>query len=184
MDTEKNDQQQFDAQVNRTGKLVVEVLGGVGIVAALMLSIAALIVSGDHTTTTVSIPVPAGTAKAAAVAPSTATVRIDHITRGCHTLIVNGAGSGSPSATIRLAAGGSLQIRNDDVMPHRLLRVSGPAAQLVDPAMNHMGARSTAVFSTPGTYALTTKAGEDYTKGIQTVGPDNTLRLKVIVVTA
>ena len=47
--------------------------------------------------------------------------------------------------------------------------------------MDHMGARSTATFATPGTYSLTTKAGEDYTKGIQTIGPDNTLRLKVVV---
>jgi hypothetical protein len=47
--------------------------------------------------------------------------------------------------------------------------------------MNHMGARSTVTFPTAGIYNLMTKGGEDYTKGIQTIGPDNTLRLKVVV---
>jgi hypothetical protein len=50
--------------------------------------------------------------------------------------------------------------------------------------MGHMGARSTVTFSKPGTYSLTTKAGEDYAKGIQTVGPDNTLRITVVVLAA
>jgi hypothetical protein len=87
---------------------------------------------------------------------------IDHVTRGCHTLDVNGAGPGSARATIHLAAGGVLHMQNNDVMPHTLVLAHGPAATLVSPAMGHMGAKSTVSFPTAGTYSLTTKAGEDY----------------------
>ena len=181
MDTEKSDQQQFDEQVNKTGKLVLEVLAGVGIVAAVTMSIAAMVMSSNGTRSTNSVMPMSQVSTRATTLPTTASVQIEHATRGCHTMIVDGTGPGSPSATIRLAAGGSLQIQNNDVMPHKLVRVSGPNAQLVTPAMNHMGARSTATFATPGTYSLSTKAGEDYTSGIKTIGPDNTLRLKVVV---
>jgi hypothetical protein len=34
METEKTDQQRFDDQVNKTGKLVLQILAAVGIVAA------------------------------------------------------------------------------------------------------------------------------------------------------
>ena len=47
--------------------------------------------------------------------------------------------------------------------------------------MNHMGASSTIRFPAAGKYVLTTKAGEDYTKGITTIGPDNKLQIKVLV---
>jgi len=47
--------------------------------------------------------------------------------------------------------------------------------------MGHMGARSTVTFPTAGTYSLTTRPGEDYRAGVKTTGPDNTLRIKVVV---
>jgi heme/copper-type cytochrome/quinol oxidase subunit 2 len=46
-DTEARDQAQFDEAVNRQGKTVLEWLAGVGIVAALAISIVALIQSGE-----------------------------------------------------------------------------------------------------------------------------------------
>ena len=58
---------------------------------------------------------------------------------------------------------------------------SGPQAQLSAAALNHMGATSTVTFPAAGTYTLTTKAGEDYSKGIVTTGEDNTLRITVVV---
>ena len=101
--------------------------------------------------------------------------------RGCHALAVNGAPAYSPDATIRLAAGGTLNMQNNDVMPHRLILLSGGAAQMTGANMNHMGATSSVTFPTPGTYTFTTKEGEDYTSGINTVGPDNVIKLHVVV---
>jgi plastocyanin len=180
METEKTDQQQLDEQVNTTGKLALQILAGVGIFAALLMSIVALIVSADRTDSTPASHGMSAVAKAPQSAPTSARVTIDHVTRGCHVLSVNN-GAQTTSATIRLAAGGSLRVQDNDVMPHRVVRVAGPQAQFVGAAMKHMGARSTVTFPTPGTYSLTTKAGEDYMKGVQTLGPDNTLRIKVVV---
>lgn len=181
---ETTDQQKFDEEVQRKGKLVLEVLAGVGIFAALIMSTIALLQSSDQPSGGSSAMrgmsgMGAGTGVASTA--STASVEIEHVTRGCHDFVVNGVSPGSPSATIHLSAGGSVSIQNNDVMPHRLVLVSGPAAALATPAMDHMGARSTATFPSPGTYALTTKAGEDYTSGIRTIGEDNTLRLTVVV---
>ena len=36
-------------------------------------------------------------------------------------------------------------------------------------------------FAKAGVYTFTTKAGEDYMKGIKTIGEDNVLKLKVTV---
>jgi plastocyanin len=47
-DTETRDQQQFDEAVNRKGKALLEVLAGVGIVAAVLMSMVALIQSGQQ----------------------------------------------------------------------------------------------------------------------------------------
>jgi plastocyanin len=173
------DQQQFDNQVNRTGKLALEILAGVGIFAALVMSTIALMQSsGSANTTTVA---PRAAAPAAQTLPTSATAMIQHTTRGCHTLAVAGAAKSSPNATLHLATGGVLHLQNNDVMPHQLIRVSGPQPSFVNAAMGKMGARSTVTFSAAGTYVLSTKAGEDYMKGIKTIGPDNTLHIKVVV---
>jgi plastocyanin len=179
MDIEKTDQQQFDEAVSTKGKLVVQTLAGVGIVAALMMSVFALLANGNRDSSTMG-----GTqlaAPAVKTLPANASVAISHITRGCHTLTVAGASSSAPSATIHLAAGGTLHVQNNDVMPHQIVSAGGPQAQLVAAAMNHMGARSTVTFPSAGTYSLTTKAGEDYMKGVMTMGEDNTLKIRVIV---
>ncbi|MEA2156733.1 MAG: hypothetical protein QOE11_2873 [Solirubrobacteraceae bacterium] len=175
----QTDQQKFDEQVNVRGKLLLEILAGVGIFAAVTLSVTALVISAGTT------PQTAGGTQAsglrASTLPASATVMIDHVTRGCHTLAVNGAAPGAPSATLHIAAGGLLHVQNNDVMPQRLVRVAGPHAQFTAASMSHMGARSSVTFPTAGTYSMTTTAGEDYASGIHTIGPDNTLRIKVIV---
>jgi hypothetical protein len=172
------DQEKFDAQVNTNGKLALQILAGVGVVAALCMSIAALIVAGHRTMMSEHV---AGAATAGPVVPASASVTIVHVTKGCHTLAVNGAAPGSPSATLHLQVGGALHVRDNDVMPQRLVLAAGPRAQLATAAMSHMGARSTVTFPTAGTYSLTTRPGEDYSAGVQTTGPDNTLRIKVVV---
>jgi plastocyanin len=64
------DQRQFDEAVNRKGKVVLEWLAGVGVVAALAMSMVALIQSGEKNEAGVTTP-PAPTAGAAAPAQPT-----------------------------------------------------------------------------------------------------------------
>jgi len=69
-----------------------------------------------------------------------------------------------------------------DVMPHKLVKTNGPAIHFAGkPNMNHMNASVKVTFSKAGTYKLTTKPGEDYMKGMKTIGEDNVLRLTVKV---
>jgi hypothetical protein len=117
---------------------------------------------------------------AAASLPNSASVVIRHQVRGCHTWSVNGGPFGA-SQTISLARNASLTVKNNDVMPHKLVQLSGPAALLKYVAMGHMGATATARFPAVGIYRFTTKPGEDYMSGMKTIGEDNVLVLIVRV---
>lgn len=180
MEPQNNDQQQFDAQVNRTGKFVLEILAGVGVFAALVMSIVALMQSTDSSSTTTIIRT-VGAAPTAQSLPASVSGTIEHVTKGCHTLNLEGMAQSAPTATVHLAVGGRLNLQDNDVMPHKLYSVSGPQATFTNADMNHMGAKSSVTFPSAGTYVLSTKAGEDYTKGITTIGEDNTLKIKVVV---
>lgn len=120
---------------------------------------------------------------------------IIHQTRGCHNWSLNGAAY-KPSQTVKIRRGGSLNITNNDVMPHKLIETSGPAVTITrlsagtamglkgtfPPAMMaHMASAVKLTFSKPGMYKFTTKPGEDYMPGIKTTGADNILTLKVVV---
>jgi len=109
-----------------------------------------------------------------------ASLVIRHQQVGCHSWALNGSSYGV-SQVAKLAAGGTITVTNNDVMPHTLVQLGGPAARLASPRMAHMGATSTLSFPTAGTYRFTTKAGEDYMAGIETTGADNVLRLTVVV---
>jgi hypothetical protein len=181
MEPQSNDQQQFDAQVNRTGKLALEILAGVGVFAAVVMSTIALMQSTGSSSTTTVIRNPAAAAPATQALPTSVSATIEHVTKGCHTLAVDGAAKSSPNATIHLATGGVLKVQDNDVMPHQLYRLSGPHPSFTGADMSRMGARSSVTFPTAGTYVLSTKAGEDYMKGVQTIGEDNTLHIRVVV---
>jgi len=123
----------------------------------------------------------AGGFAATTKAPKSSTIMIRHQTRGCHSWSVNG---GAFKATQRttLARCGTITFMNMDVMPHKLVKTSGPAIHFAGkPNMNHMNASVKVTFSKAGTYKLTTKPGEDYMKGMKTIGEDNVLRLSVKV---
>jgi plastocyanin len=123
----------------------------------------------------------AGGLAATTKAPKSSTIMIRHQVRGCHSWSVNG---GAYRATLRtsLARGGTITFMNMDVMPHKLLKTSGPAIRFAGkPNMSHMNATVKVTFSKAGVYKLTTKAGEDYMKGMKTIGEDNVLRLTVKV---
>lgn len=70
---ERHDQQEFDETVARKGKLLLEVLAGVGIVAALLMSMVALIQSSEkHESAVASSQVAAPPSSAKASAPTSA----------------------------------------------------------------------------------------------------------------
>ena len=112
---------------------------------------------------------------------SSATVVIRHQLRGCHSWSLNG-GPFKASQTMTLARGGTITFVDNDVMSHQLVKTSGPAVKFVgNPKMSKIGASTKAVFAKAGTYRFTTKAGEDYMKGVKTIGEDNVLKLTVKV---
>jgi hypothetical protein len=125
-----------------------------------------------------------------------ASLVIRHQVKGCHEWSLNG-GSYGVVKTVKLSRGGTLSITDNDMMPHQLIKLSGPAIneRLVKPGsssmgkmmapyaaglMPHMGATVKVTFTKPGTYKLRTKSLEDYT-AIKTVGEDNVLRVTVVV---
>ncbi len=118
---------------------------------------------------------------AATASPQTGTtLTIRHQLRGCHSWSVNG-GAFKPSQSVTVTKSASLTIVNNDVMSHKLVKVSGPALALTSANMNHAGATTHVKFARAGVYTFTTKAGDDYMKGVKTIGEDNVLKLKVTV---
>jgi plastocyanin len=123
----------------------------------------------------------AGGFAATTKAPKSSTIMIRHQMRGCHTWSVNG-GAFRATLSTSLARGGTIRFMNMDVMPHKLVKTSGPAIHFAGkPNMNHMNASVKVTFSKAGVYKFTTKPGEDYMKGMKTIGEDNVLRLTVKV---
>lgn len=106
---------------------------------------------------------------------------IRHQTRGCHAWSYNG-NADKASQVLSLKQGTHLTVGNNDVMPHKLVQLAGPVAKLVgSPKLNSVGKAVEVRFMKPGVYRFTTKAGEDYSNGIKTIGEDNVLKLKVTV---
>jgi hypothetical protein len=126
-----------------------------------------------------SSPAPA-TAAGGTDGASAASLIIQHQTRGCHAWSLNGLPFAARQMA-RLEHGNGITVTNNDVMPQKLAQTSGAPVKIAGAAMNHPGAQATLVFPLAGRYTFTTKAGEDYTSGIETIGPDNTLRLTVVV---
>ncbi len=132
-------------------------------------------------------------------APTLQSLVIRHQVVGCHTWSFDG-GPYRAALAVRLTRGASLSITDNDVMPHQLVRLSGPRAayQLTSAGapmqgagmlkapyasgmMPHSASTLRVTFPAKGVYVFRTKAGEDYMKGINTTGPDNVLRLTVTV---
>jgi plastocyanin len=109
-----------------------------------------------------------------------ASLLIRHQSHGCHAWSFN-HGAFKPSLKINLTRGTTLTVTDSDVMPHKLLQLSGAKLHIVTPAMGHVGATAKVTFLKKGTYRFTTKPGEDYVAGIKTIGEDNVLRLTVTV---
>ena len=122
----------------------------------------------------------AGVLAGSAFGHSPKTVTIRHQMRGCHSWSFAG-GAYNASLKVKLDRDTALVFVDNDVMPHKLVLLSGPKVSLTTPSMRHMGAKAVAIFHKAGLYKFTTKPGEDYMKGMKTIGPDNVLRLTVVV---
>jgi len=134
----------------------------------------------------VSLVLAAGLAAVIAAGAASASTAVNgsllirHQTHGCHAWSLNG-GPFKASQSIVLTRGSRLTVTNNDVMPHKLVKLSGPALPIAPANLRHMGATVKITFTHAGVYRLTTKPGEDYMKGIKTIGEDNVLRLTVTV---
>ena len=111
-----------------------------------------------------------------------ATLTIRHQMRGCHTWSFNG-GAYKANQSISLSSGATLVVKNNDVMPHKLVRTSGPAVQIRTASMSRMGAVARVRFTKAGVFHFKTNPGEDYSwaSKMETKGEDNVLRLTVTV---
>jgi hypothetical protein len=120
-------------------------------------------------------------AGSAAAATNNATLTIRHQMHGCHNWTLDGGKSWHATQSIKFVRGAVLAVVDNDVMPHKLIQVSGPKATLVGAAMKKIGATAHVAFPVKGTYVFKTQAGEDYMKGVKTIGEDNVLKLVVTV---
>lgn len=111
-----------------------------------------------------------------------ATLTIRHQIHGCHSWSLDG-GAYKAAQVVKLSRGATLTVRNNDVMPHKLVLTSGPSVRVATPKMSHTGAVARVRFAKAGVYHFKTKAGEDYSwaSHMQTKGEDNVLRLTVTV---
>ena len=116
-----------------------------------------------------------------AVAAPSKTVRlaIVHTVHGCHVWQSNR--DLGPSSTLALKRGDRIELRVSCPMDFTLTQVRGPKLALGDPTM-HTGTSRVIVFPKKGVYviaAVNVQSSADM--GLQTLGPDNHMTLKVVV---
>ena len=117
---------------------------------------------------------------AVATPAKTIQLAIVHGFRGCHIWQTTQHALG-PTGLIQLARGGHIKLRVSCPMDFRLVQVRGPRVVLGD-ATFHTGTTRTIAFPKRGTFVFTaTNLQSSEQLGLQTLGPDNTLRLTVRV---
>ena len=108
-------------------------------------------------------------------------VTIRHQMRGCHTWSFEG---GPYRATLRVTvdAGRFVRFVNNDMMPHRLIQVSGPKVGIRGAKMNRIGAQARILVGQKGVYRFKTQAGKFFAWARRdTSGRDYVLRLTLVV---
>jgi len=100
---------------------------------------------------------------------------IKHFFRGCHVFVKNE----KPAISLRLRKGDRIQLLDHDVMDFDVAQTAGPRVPLADPRLRRSEVRLL-VFRKAGLYrfeATNVQASEEL--GLQTLGPDNILRITV-----
>jgi len=117
----------------------------------------------------------------AVAAPSkTVQLAIVHTVQGCHVWQTSARNVG-PATKLVVARGGKITVRISCPMDFRLEQVAGPPLPLGDPTL-HTGTQRTFVFAKKGVYVLRATNIQSSTEmGMQTLGPDNVLKLTVTV---
>ncbi len=116
---------------------------------------------------------------AAAVSP-TLRLTIVHFVSGCHVWQL-GTKTLGRSAKVAVASGARLAIRASCPMDFDFRQVAGPKLVLGE-RRTYAGTVRTIVFRKPGVYRLVvTNAQSSEERGLQTLGPDNTLSLTIVV---
>jgi hypothetical protein len=120
-----------------------------------------------------------GTVFAVAAPSKTVQLAIVHTVSGCH--IWQAAHAHGAATALKLKHGDRITLRISCPMDFRLVQVRGPRLALGDPTM-HTGTQRTLRFSKRGVYVLqATNLQSSADVGLQTLGPDNSLRLTVTV---
>lgn len=138
---ERHDQQDFDEAVARKGKVLLQVLAGVGVVAALLMSIAALAQSGGKGETTVatraSQPAGTGSATASAVKPATSVVALKIIgsvkkgpDRQMHDAFT------VTNFNVKVGQAETLKIDNTDDVPHSITSLTAGVSIIAQPGVH------------------------------------------------
>jgi hypothetical protein len=107
-------------------------------------------------------------------------VTIIHVQKGCH--VWSDSGRRMVAMHLRMHTGQALKVMNQDVDMHRMVLLSGPMMMRLGGPMAQ-GKTDTLTFTKPGTYVFGTKVS--MMKGmpdVQTIGPDNNLKLTVTVI--
>jgi hypothetical protein len=115
-------------------------------------------------------------AQAGAARPATV-LEIEHYYRGCHVFVVNE----KPTVSLRLRKGDRIKLIDHDVMDFDFAQTAGPRVPFGDPRLRRSETR-TLVFRKSGVYRFAGKNVESSEEmGMQTLGPDNTLRITIRV---
>lgn len=116
-----------------------------------------------------------------AVAAPSKTVRLEiiHTFRGCH--VWQSTHDLGAAGTLRLRRGDRVTIRVSCPMDFRVSQRRGPKLSLGDPVF-HTGTQRTIVFPKRGVYVIVGANVQSSAEvGLQTLGADNTLTLKIVV---
>ena len=114
---------------------------------------------------------PAGAARPATV------LEIKHYVRGCHIF----ASNDKPTVSLRLRKGDRVRLIDHDVMDFDFAQTAGPAVKLGDPRLRRSETRLL-LFRKSGVYrfeGMNVESSEEM--GVQTLGPDNVLRVTIRV---
>lgn len=104
-------------------------------------------------------------------------LEIKHFVRGCHVFSKNDA----PAITLRLRMGDRIQVVDHDPMDFDIVQTAGRKVRLSDTRIRRSETRLLA-FRTAGVYRfVATNVQTSKELGLQTLGPDNTLRITVRV---
>jgi plastocyanin len=121
-------------------------------------------------------------ATTSSAAPKQVSIVIHHQTHGCHSWAVGEHGTYKVALHVTVSPGSTVKFVNDDVMPQKIVKKSGAKVVFHGKAnLSTPGATVKISFARAGVYTFGTVAGEDYMKGVKTIGEDNVLKLVVTV---